>query len=436
MAVVNVHTFPPGSRKAFRIGGKQGRRALLINNRGNLHCIDAQCFHFGGPLWEGEIEEIGERSCLKCPWHEYRVDIATGHCFDNFGTSKGMQQRTHHVQVDQSTGDVYVKENLPVFGQRPMGSDKYCDKKSGVTSGSVTMSTSQAGRRAGAASTAARRARLQRMQASKPGQQSILNFTRQQKKPTPAVHLDTPKPSNPNDIFQSSPTKENPMSQLTQPSSTASSYSQENFFSQQTQPSLSTMFSAASPERRRNSDELVLLTQQENLLTQQQQQQSSPSSSPPITPQHQSLMRQSSLTDAFRSTRRQTQQIQNARKFHHTTSTSSSSSSNNPLFASPSPVKGLSTQRRDRDDEYVHTQPDDTHDLTQQQLSFDDSAMEQQQQHDDTDGGGDMMEDDQTMGMTDNEDDYQLTQPRQSVATPQQPKTLRQSSIASYFSQR
>ena len=58
--------------------------------------FDSVCYHGGGPLAMGDIEEIpgdggdgggggggggggnGSRTCVKCPWHSYLIDLETG----------------------------------------------------------------------------------------------------------------------------------------------------------------------------------------------------------------------------------------------------------------------------------------------------------------------------------------------------------------------
>jgi len=39
-------------------------------------------FVLGGPLHEGDIEELPSRNgyCIKCPWHSWKFDISTGQC--------------------------------------------------------------------------------------------------------------------------------------------------------------------------------------------------------------------------------------------------------------------------------------------------------------------------------------------------------------------
>ena len=51
-----------------------GRTVTFIRHRGTVHAVDAKCYHQGGPLGEGDIEELGAGNiCIKCPWHGYRV---------------------------------------------------------------------------------------------------------------------------------------------------------------------------------------------------------------------------------------------------------------------------------------------------------------------------------------------------------------------------
>ena len=52
--------------------------ALCTFSGGELHCLDAICYHAGGPLTEGDIEDFGGHRAVVCPWHKYRVDLRTG----------------------------------------------------------------------------------------------------------------------------------------------------------------------------------------------------------------------------------------------------------------------------------------------------------------------------------------------------------------------
>ena len=50
-----------------------GRHISVLSVRGHLFCLDSLCFHGGGPLAIGNIEEIDGKICLDCPWHHYKV---------------------------------------------------------------------------------------------------------------------------------------------------------------------------------------------------------------------------------------------------------------------------------------------------------------------------------------------------------------------------
>ena len=36
------------------------------------------CFHAGGPLTLGEIEDVAGTPCVKCPWHQYLICLDSG----------------------------------------------------------------------------------------------------------------------------------------------------------------------------------------------------------------------------------------------------------------------------------------------------------------------------------------------------------------------
>ena len=49
---------------------------LLARTGGQLFATDAHCFHMGGNLWEGDIEDVGGHACVVCPLHRYKVHAA------------------------------------------------------------------------------------------------------------------------------------------------------------------------------------------------------------------------------------------------------------------------------------------------------------------------------------------------------------------------
>jgi nitrite reductase/ring-hydroxylating ferredoxin subunit len=65
-----------GTRKHLEV---RGRYVSLIRGRdGVLHCIDSVCYHTGGPLLVGDIEEVNGDECVRCPWHSYGVRLVDG----------------------------------------------------------------------------------------------------------------------------------------------------------------------------------------------------------------------------------------------------------------------------------------------------------------------------------------------------------------------
>ena len=114
----------------LRGGGGGGGEAALF-------CLDAACYHHGGPLAAGDIEEVhmhtpmggGDeaRTCVLCPWHHYKIDLASGDCLytavdaaSGAATlrSKGVKQRPHAVRSDGES--VFVRESAPPPPPPPM----------------------------------------------------------------------------------------------------------------------------------------------------------------------------------------------------------------------------------------------------------------------------------------------------------------------------
>jgi len=60
----------------------EGRVLTVLRHKGQLHVFDGACYHAGGPLGLGDIEDIdaaGEsRACIDCPWHHHKIDLQSG----------------------------------------------------------------------------------------------------------------------------------------------------------------------------------------------------------------------------------------------------------------------------------------------------------------------------------------------------------------------
>ncbi|XP_060092409.1 Rieske domain-containing protein [Heteronotia binoei] len=111
-----------------------GREIVVLYHDGKFYAMDCRCYHAGGPLHLGEIEDINGQVCIICPWHKYKITLATGEGLYQAinprepsvtpkWRSKGVKQRTHHVTVDN--GNVYV--TLSDIADS-IDSDYYADK--------------------------------------------------------------------------------------------------------------------------------------------------------------------------------------------------------------------------------------------------------------------------------------------------------------------
>lgn len=67
-----------------RDSGDNGAARLLtvLKVKGQLRAFDSACYHAGGPLGLGDIEDVaaagGDRACISCPWHHHLIDLETG----------------------------------------------------------------------------------------------------------------------------------------------------------------------------------------------------------------------------------------------------------------------------------------------------------------------------------------------------------------------
>ncbi|XP_028434595.1 Rieske domain-containing protein-like isoform X2 [Perca flavescens] len=97
------------------------RDILVLYHQGQLHAMDMRCYHSGGALQYGDIEEFNGRLCIVCPWHKYKITLAEGEglyqAVDDptakplrkHWRSKGVKQRIH--KVTEVNGNVYVTLN-------------------------------------------------------------------------------------------------------------------------------------------------------------------------------------------------------------------------------------------------------------------------------------------------------------------------------------
>ncbi|XP_029287807.1 Rieske domain-containing protein isoform X2 [Cottoperca gobio] len=96
----------------------EGRDVLIVYHQSAFYAIDSYCYHAGGTLLNGDIEEFDGKMCIICPNHKYKICLAQGEGIYKATDprektpvprwySKGVKQRIH--TVTETNGDVYVK---------------------------------------------------------------------------------------------------------------------------------------------------------------------------------------------------------------------------------------------------------------------------------------------------------------------------------------
>ncbi|XP_036440087.1 uncharacterized protein HI_0077 isoform X1 [Colossoma macropomum] len=79
-----------------------GEHIVLVRTEdGRFWAMDSSCPHEGGPLDQGDIEDLGDgKLALICPWHYFDFSLETG------SSSTGLQNQVYDVRVVD--GNVYI----------------------------------------------------------------------------------------------------------------------------------------------------------------------------------------------------------------------------------------------------------------------------------------------------------------------------------------
>lgn len=115
--VCSLDELPPGSRRVFNLGGSRG--IGVFNVDGHLFAIRNACPHKGAPLCHGRLrphvisatpgdfafEREGE--VLKCPWHQWEFDLATGQSL----YAPRVRVRTYRVTIEAGAIVVYLGDS-------------------------------------------------------------------------------------------------------------------------------------------------------------------------------------------------------------------------------------------------------------------------------------------------------------------------------------
>eukprot|EP01083_Nonionella_stella_P070460 188534_1 len=146
--VANLSEFNNVDRKVIHVpeidktGKANDRPILILKALNTFYALDLRCYHAGGPLSLGDIEDVEGNLCIKCPWHRYIIKLETGeglyYGYDPVKkqktglTSKGKKQRKHTVIVNKQTKKMYIVLNNDA---KELGSDQYAKKLNDVDEG-------------------------------------------------------------------------------------------------------------------------------------------------------------------------------------------------------------------------------------------------------------------------------------------------------------
>jgi nitrite reductase/ring-hydroxylating ferredoxin subunit len=114
--VATVGDIPPGRRKIVQVAG---RSIGVFNVDGRFYAVRNSCPHQGGPLCvgptlglvtadrPGEFNYEREGEILRCPWHGWEFDLATGRSvFDPSRT----RVKSYQVEVETLWAETYPVE--------------------------------------------------------------------------------------------------------------------------------------------------------------------------------------------------------------------------------------------------------------------------------------------------------------------------------------
>lgn len=84
-----------------------GTRALAVFLvEGRIHVVDNQCLHVGSPLDGGPVVD----GTVRCPWHGWAYDLATGAHLTAFGPRPGI--RAYASRVVEGAVTITVAEPM------------------------------------------------------------------------------------------------------------------------------------------------------------------------------------------------------------------------------------------------------------------------------------------------------------------------------------
>jgi nitrite reductase/ring-hydroxylating ferredoxin subunit len=101
-------------QRPFKVVTVEDRHILLMRADGHIRALDSRCPHMGYPLSQGTVKD----GVLRCHWHHWRFDLASGGCFTEGGDDVAvfpLEIRDGEVWVSPIPMDGYIRRRTEKF---------------------------------------------------------------------------------------------------------------------------------------------------------------------------------------------------------------------------------------------------------------------------------------------------------------------------------
>lgn len=106
---IRVASIAELEQRPFKVVTVEDRHILLLRADGQIRALDSRCPHMGYPLSQGTIKD----GVLRCHWHHWRFDLASGGCFTEGGDDVAvfpLALREEAIWVSPVPLDGYVRQ--------------------------------------------------------------------------------------------------------------------------------------------------------------------------------------------------------------------------------------------------------------------------------------------------------------------------------------
>lgn len=121
---VRVASVAELEQRPFKVVTVEDRHILLLRADGQIRALDSRCPHMGYPLSQGTVKD----GVLRCHWHHWRFDLASGGCFTEGGDDVvvfPLEIRDNEVWVSPIPLDGYTRRRAEkCFGDLRQGMEE------------------------------------------------------------------------------------------------------------------------------------------------------------------------------------------------------------------------------------------------------------------------------------------------------------------------